>query len=421
MNILIIGSGSKEYTLAKLLKSYESTNLVFVAPGNEATAQIADCVDIKANNVEDLMDFAKANEIDFTIACSEQAIINNIADKFNEAGLMIFAPSSDAARICTNKSAAKKFMYKTKIPTSKFGIFDRENMAVEYARKSPMPLVIKTDTHLPGENTIVCESFKMAKRVIEESFNSQNKKLVIEDYAMGQEFSYYIITDGYNALPLGSVVPYKYALDGDGGLITSGVGAYAPSYMLTHDVQRRIFNEIIFPALDELNKNNNPYVGILGIDVILDRDGKLNVLEFNSFLQEPDAECIFALTDENWVDIMQAAVRGTLNDIYPEIKTLPLFAVSTVLNAGNYPVSGISGKVIEGLDDVDEEVSVSHFRTAKTSQNKFETIGGRTLSVTAKGATLQSAVEKVYENIALIKFEGKKFRKDIAKTLDSQI
>lgn len=417
MNVLIIGSGAKEYALAKLMKSYENVDLVFVAPGNDAVCEIANRVDIRADNTDELLDFAKANEIDLTIACSEQSIINGIADKFNNAGLMIFAPCAEAAKICTSKSSAKKFMYKTRIPTPKFGIFDRENMAVDYARKSTMPIVIKTDCHLPGENTVVCESFKIAKRVIEEAFNSQNKKLVIEDYAMGQEFTYYIITDGYNALPLSSVVPYKYSLDGDGGLVSSGVGAYAPFYMINKELEQRIFKEIIYPTLDELGKNHNQYVGILGIDIVLDNTGKLNVLEFNSFLQEPDAECVLALIDENIENLMRAAVTGSLTNEYAEIKKLEQYALSVVLNAGNYPVSGKSGAVISGLEDVDDEINVAHFKTCKNARDEFETIGGRTLSVTAVGATLESAMKKAYENAKLIQFEGKKHRNDIGKTI----
>ncbi len=417
MRILITGSGAKEYTLAKMMKNCENIDLVFVAPGNDAISEIANCVDIKADNVDELLEFAKANEIDMTVACSEKSVINGIADKFNDAGLMIFAPSIEAARICTSKSAAKKFMYKTKIPTPKFGVFDRENMAVEYARKSRMPIVIKSDNHMHGENAVVCDSFKEAKRVIEEAFGSFQKKIVIEDFIDGQEFSYYIITDGFNALPLNSVVPYKYSLNGDGGLINSGVGAYAPYYMLDNTIERKLFKEVIYPALDELSKNGNSYVGILGVDVIIDRDGNINVLEFNSFLQEPDAQCVLGLLNENIFYLMRSAIIGTLIDLYPEIKVLPQYAASVVLNAGNYPVSSRGGELIYGLENIEDDVETAQFKTIKQADGTYKTTGGRTLVLTAVGATLSSAVEKVYENVDLISFEGKKYRTDIGKRL----
>lgn len=420
MNVLIVGSGAKEYSLARLMKTYENVDLVFVAPGNDAMGEFATCIDIKANDVDELLEFARANEIDLTVACSEKAIECGIADKFNEAGLMIFAPSIDAAKIAISKSAGKKFMYKTKIPTPKFGIFDRENMAVDYARKSPMPLLIKTDNHQTGENVVVCESFKTAKRVIEEIFDSQNKKLVMEDYVQGQEFSYYVITDGYNAMPLTSVVPYKYSLNGDGGLVTSGMGAYSPFYMINHEIERRIFKEIIYPALDELGRNNNQYIGILGVDIVLDKNGRLNVLEFNPFLKEPDAECVFALITENFADLMRAAVMGTLTDVFPEIRIKHQYAVSVVLTSGNYPVSGKSGCKIKGLDEIDEEIITAHYNTVKNENQDYETTGGRTLSLTACGATLESAAEKVYENVKSIQFDSKKCRTDIGRVLPSR-
>ena len=417
MRILITGSGAKEYTLAKMMKNCENIDLVFVAPGNDAISEIANCVDIKADNVDELLEFAKANEIDMTVACSEKSVINGIADKFNDAGLMIFAPSIEAARICTSKSAAKKFMYKTKIPTPKFGVFDRENMAVEYARKSRMPIVIKSDNHMHGENAVVCDSFKEAKRVIEEAFGSFQKKIVIEDFIDGQEFSYYVITDGYNAMPVCSVVPYKYVLEGNGGSVTSGLGAYAPFYMMNRELEGKIFKNVVYPTLDELAKNGNQYVGILGIDIIIDRSGNLNVIEFNPFFKEPDAQCVFELLDENICNIMKAAIVGSLVDEYNEIRLLPYYSASVVLSSGNYPQDGNYGKVIEGLETASEYGEISHFNTILNSEGKYVTAGGRTLVATATASTLEKAAKAVYDSVEEISFEGMRYRKDIGKTM----
>ena len=417
MKILIIGSGAKEYSLAKLISQYENTSLVFVAPGNEAIAEFANCIDIKADNIEELTDFAKANEIDLTIAASEKAIENNIAQLFNEAGLTIFAPTAEAARIATSKSISKKFMYKTKIPAPKFGIFDRENMAADYARKSKYPLVVKTDSHLHGQNVYICDNFKIAKRVIEDLFDSKEKKVILEDYVAGQEFSYYVITDGYNAMPIASAVPYKGTLEGNGGLITSGLGAYAPFYMIDRSLESRIFKEIVYPALDELSKNNTPYIGILGIDIIIDRNGNLNVMEFNPFFKEPDAQCILDLLDENLTNIMKAAIAGSLVDDYFEIRLKPLFSASVVLNSGNYPSEGTYGSLISGLSEAEEHSEISHFNTIKDSEGNFVTSGGRTLTVTANASTLEKAAQRVYESVELISFDSMKYRKDIGKTI----
>ncbi len=422
MNILIVGSGAKEYTLAKLFSNYDNVNIVFVAPGNDAIGEFANCIDIKANNTDELLEFAKANEIDLTIASSEQAIMYEIAEKFNDAGLLIFSPTATASRICTSKSTGKKFMYKTKIQTPKFGIFDRENMAIDYARRSKYPLLLKTDNHLPGENTIICSSFKEAKRKIEDSFANFNKKIVLEDFVEGQEFSYYIITDGYNAMPIMSVVPYKYNLNGNGGLITSGIGAYAPFYMLDTELESRIFKEIVYPALDSLAKNKTNYVGVLGIDIIIDKNKELNVLEFNSFFQEPDAQCILELLDCNFLNLMKAAIAGSLADDYAEIPTKSGYAASVVLVSGNYPANLKSGSVIYGLEEAGaEDVEISHFKTRKNVYSEYETLGGRAIAVTSSASTLGRAVDKVYEAIELINFDGMKYRTDIGKRLPAGI
>lgn len=417
MKILIVGSGAKEYTIAKLVSQYEETELVFVAPGNDAIADFANCIDIKADDTENLVEFAKANEIDMTIAASEKSISNGIADKFNEAGLMIFAPTQEAAKITNSKSIAKKFMYKTKIPTPKFGIFDRENMAVDYARKSKYPLVIKTDAHQHGENVFICDNFKIAKRIIEDLFDSAQKKVIIEDYIAGQEFSYYIISDGYNAMPLNSVVPYKSVLEGNGGAVTSGLGAYAPFYMIDSKLESKIFKQIVYPALDELSKSKNQYVGILGIDIILDRSGNLNVIEFNPFLKEPDAQCVLQLLNEDLTQIMNAAVVGSLVDEYREIAAKPFFATSVVLSSGNYPAEGSYGEVITGLDEIEEHCEIAYFNTTKDANGNILTTGGRNIVLTTEASTLEKSAQKLYECVELIGFESMKYRKDIGKTL----
>lgn len=416
MKILIIGSGAKEQTIAKLISNYEQTELVFVAPGNDAIDEFANCIDINANNVEELVEFAKANEIDLTIACSEKAIQNNIAEKFNEAGLMIFAPSSESSKIATSKSISKKFMYKTKIPTPRFGIFDRENMAIDFARKSQYPLVVKADSHQHGENVYICDTFAIAKRIISDLFDLQHKKVIIEDFVAGQEFSYYVLTDGYNAMPIGSAVPYKYVLEGNGGAVTSGLGSYSPFYMIDRTLESKIFKEIVYPALDELSKNGNQYIGILGVDIIIDRTGKLNVIEFNPFFKEPDAQSILEILDENLIDIMRAAIVGSLVDDYKELNQKEYYSTSVVLTAGNYPDDGNFGEIITGLDEAEEEANIVHFNTRKDNKNRFVTAGGRTLVITTKASTLEKSAKKMYESIENIEFKGMRYRKDIGKT-----
>ena len=263
----------------------------------------------------------------------------------------------------------------------------------------------------------ICDNFKIAKRIIEDLFDSAQKKVIIEDYIAGQEFSYYVISDGYNAMPLNSVVPYKSVLEGNGGAMTSGLGAYAPFYMIDSELESKIFKQIVYPALDELAKSRNQYVGILGIDIILDRSGNLNVIEFNSFLKEPDAQCVLSLLDDDIAKIMNATVVGSLVDEYREIASKPLFSTSLVLSSGNYPSEGTYGEVITGLEEAEEHCDIAYFNTLKDSGGNILTTGGRTLVLTTEASTLEKSAQKLYECVELVGFDSMKYRKDIGKTV----
>lgn len=411
MKILIAGSGAKEYTLAKVLKD-EGHN-VFVAPGNDAMAEFVEVVDIKANDVEGLCKFVKNNAIDLTVGASEQSIIYGIVEIFNAQGMSVFAPDKDAAQIAISKSYGKKFMYKNKIPTPRFGIFDKESAAIDYIRNNKLPVAIKLDNHINGENTTICHTFSQAKKVIEKAFNNFVKKIVIEEFIEGAEVSLYVITDGYNQLLLPPVKTYKYSLDGNGGLIGSGFGAYAP-LGIDKNLENFIVTRIVRPTLTSLNTNNNPYIGILGLDLIIDKSNRVYTLEYNSFLQEPDAQCIFSLVKENWADLFNACIVGSFSDDYQNLNIENASSASIVLTCGNYPLGYKKGEIITGLEKADD-IEIAHFSTIKNVYGEFETNYGRVLALTSTAATLSRAVETLYENTDTIKFNTKKFRKDIGK------
>ena len=269
--VLIIGSGAGEYTLAKRIAELDEIATVFVASGNDAMKEFSTVVDIRENNVQELLEFALENAIDLTIASSELAIKNDIASIFQRNNQMIFAPTKESASICLSKSSGKKFMYKTRIPCPKFGIFDKPSLAIDYVKTSNMPVVIKTDEY-QEKGVFVCNAFSIAKAFIEELFESGEKKVIVENYVLGHEFSFYVITDGYHALPLGSVATYKQELEGNGGLITEGMGAITPDYKVSKQIEQRILQQIIYPTLNTLARERTPYVGILGVDLIMTRE-----------------------------------------------------------------------------------------------------------------------------------------------------
>jgi len=366
-------------------------------------------VDIREGNTEELLEFALENGIDMTIASSELAIKNDIASVFQRHNLMIFAPTQASAEICSNKSTGKKFMYKTRIPCAKFAIYDKPSMAIDYVSKSEMPVVIKTEEHQDDNGVLVCNAFSIAKTYIEELFDSGEKKVIIEDYILGHEFSFYVITDGYHAIPLGSVANYKHELEGDGGHLTSGMGSFAPDYKVTNQVERRILQQIIYPTLNTLDRQHTPYVGILGVDIVMNDMEQLFVIEYNSFFKTPDSEVVLALLNEDIYHLFQACVVGSFADDYVKIDIEDATAVSIVLNSKK------SGAIINGLDDIDEDTQIAHFDTKKNTYLEYETRGKKALAVTRKARVLSKAVADLYDEVSVINFEGMKYRRDIAK------
>ena len=406
--VFIIGAGANEYTLAQRMSELEEVSEVFVAPGNSAMKEFCTVVDIRENNTKELLEFALENGIDLTVASSELAIKNDITRIFNQNNQMIFAPTQASANICISKSSGKKFMYKTRIPCPKFGIFDKPNLAVDYAKNSNMPIVIKTDEH-QEKGVLICNAFSIAKAFIEDLFESGEKKVVIEDYVLGHEFSFYVVTDGYHALPLGSVANYKHELEGDGGLTTAGMGSYTTDYKVTKQIEKRILQQIIYPTLNTLSRQQTPYVGILGVDLIMNDAEQLYAIEFNSFLQTPDCQGILALLNENLYQLFQACVVGSFADDYEQLDISDRYAVSCVL------LSKKKDSIINGIDNLDEETQVAHFNTIKNVYLEYETQLGRTLVITRTARVLSKAVEDMYDEISVIDFEGMKYRKDIGR------
>lgn len=412
-SILIVGGSASAYSFAKKLSLLDEIGKVFVAPGNDAMKEFSTVIDIREDRLEELLEFALENDIDMTIVTGEKAIKSDIATFFQQHGQMIFAPSFASAEICTSKTAGKKFMYKTRILCPKFAIFDKPSMAIDYA-KDRAPVVVKTDEHQGRNGTLVCNASSIAKAYIEDLFDSGENKVVIEDYILGHEFSYYVITDGYRALPLGSVANYKYALEGNGGLVTEGMGAFVPDYKVTEQTEKRILQQMIYPTLNTLARNQTPYVGILGIDCIINSQDQVFAIEFNSFLQEPDCQAILALLDEDLYQMLHACVVGSFADDYEKIDIADCYAASCVLTSNKKTVSTPSS-IIYGLDELEDETEVAHFNTQKNAYLEYETTGDRTLVLTRTARTLSRAVESLYDEVSLIKFDGMKYRKDIGK------
>ncbi len=298
MRILIIGNTHCATVFANYLADSD-TDLVFTTiEGTDANF-----VDIAHYDVEELKDFALANEINLTILCDEKAVTEGFVKVFNDSNLAVIGPDINSAKIAISKAYAKKFMYRNKIPTPKFGVFDKIQGAVDYARAQTFPLVVKADNHW-GENfeAKVCDTFARAKKAIEKFFEFGVKNVIIENFIEGREFSLYIVTDGYNVVPIDYCAVYKNKF--------TCIGAN----FIDDSIKEKAIQKVVIPTISALGRMKEHYIGILGFDFILDKKNNLYLLEYNTFFKDLDAELFLASSQENMPEILNCALVGTLID-----------------------------------------------------------------------------------------------------------
>ena len=356
--VLIVGNSAKEYALVKKFKNYDCD--IFVLSGNSAISELAECVDIREENVQEILEYVLENAIDLTIVTSEVAIKNNIAELFQTNNQLIFCPTAQSAQFTLSRSAGKRFLYKLRIPTPRFGIFDKLPLAIDYLKNAPMPQVIRADENSNSADRLVCTTFAASKTFVEDLFNKDENKVVLEDYVYGHEFTIYVVTDGYSALHLATVANYKFAEDGDGGILTSGVGAYTPDYKISSDIENSVMQNVVERVLASLQRKETPYLGVLGIDCVLTSDGSFVTLDFKPFLSDHDAEAVLNLVDENLLTLFEACAVGSFADDYEKIDVSDNSSVSCVISSRK------KGEIIKGLELVESDIT--HFATTK---NKY--------------------------------------------------
>ncbi len=360
MKILIVGSDINAILLAKYIKPEESSHDIYLTTDDNSSPEIYTGINIRENNINELTDFAKYNGIDFTIAISKLAIINSIADEFKKEGLLIFAPLSEAARITYFNSIAKKILYKLKINTPKFGIFDRENLAIDYARNAKFPLLISNDFTLFERKIKKVNNFSKAKEWIQNLFENDEEKIIIENYLDENPLYVYFITDGYNAYPLISIEK-----DEEEKAIT------APSNKISEEIYKKLLNTVIYPLLDDIAKYSDNYTGIIGIKIIL-KEENINVLEIYNGFENNDLQVFLSLLDENLINILYETATGSLADDYSYIKLSENYSYTVILPKND--------KISEALEHEDDMIIL---------ENADEYI------ITATGKTLNYAKEKV--------------------------
>lgn len=418
MKVLVIGSGGREHAIIWKLVQSKKVSRIFCAPGNAGIKRFAECVNIKADDIIGLCDFAKNNNIDLTVVGAELSLSLGIIDLFRQNNLLIFGPAKAAARIETDKVYAKRLMRKYKVPTPHFAVFDSPSHSIGHAKKAQYPLVIKCGSLLAGKRVSVCENFEQAKNFIENSFKNKCDSIIMEEFLSGKNLTLSVITDGYTAIPLSACVNYKKALEKNGGLDTDGMGAYAPANLVDYKLEEKIAHKIIYPIIDALSKDDASYTGVLSANLIIDAQNEPHVIGFNSGLGDPAAQTILPLLKNDLFEIFYSTAIGGLSDDYETFKISDNYAVSVVLASGGYPGRFKKDYVIEGLEFInDDDLLLFHSDTAINEYGELVTGGGRVLSLTAVASTLHRAYDRVYEAVDLIKFKGMRYRKDIAKCL----
>jgi phosphoribosylamine--glycine ligase len=419
MKVLVIGSGGREHTLCWILNKSQQVDKIYCAPGNAGITQIAECVNIKIgsdNYFFELADLVMKEKIDLTLVGPEVPLVEGIVDYFKKWGLTIFGPTKKAALIEGSKVFAKEFMKRYSIPTPDFAIFDNSKKAIEYIYEKGAPIVIKADGLAAGKGVAVCQSLDEAKEAIiktmeQKVFGNAGNKIVIDEFAVGQEASILAFTDGKTAIQMVSSQDHKPIFDGDKGPNTGGMGAYSPAPVITNDMMEKIQNKILNPTIQGLANEEREYVGVIYLGLIITEDGP-KVLEYNCRFGDPETQVVLPRLKTDLVSIIEACLKGKLEEIDITWDTRATLCV--VLASSGYPGSYKKGVEIFGLEEAKklEDVIIFHAGTTQ-KDSKILTSGGRVLGVTAYGDNIQQAKDKAYFACSKINFDGIYYRKDI--------
>ena len=416
MRVLVIGSGGREHALVWKLAQSRQVTRIYVAPGNPGMLDIAESVPLGTSQLGELATFAEKNAIDLTIVGPEVPLVAGIVDVFQHRGLRIFGPDMASAALEGSKAFAKELMTSASIPTAQHRTFTHADKAFAYLAQHGVPVVIKADGNAAGKGAIVALDMLTAQNalkqmMIDRVFGAAGDSVVIEDYLEGDEISATAICNGTHYLPLTLTQDHKRALDDDKGLNTGGMGAFAPLPFVGKEQEAQIWRTIVASTLQALQARGIHFTGVLYSNMMLTKDGPM-VLEHNTRFGDPETQAMMLLMREDMINVLNFA---EILPVKRDTLWYPGSAICITLASGGYPSTYRSSIPIRGVDDANklEGVQVFHAGTA-LKDGKLVTAGGRALSVTARGKDLQEAVQRAYEAVNYIHFEGMQYRKDIA-------
>ena len=415
MNILILGGGGREHSLAWAVMQNPKCDKLIVAPGNAGIAQIAECAALDIEDGAAVVNFCEAEAIEFVIIGPEAPLAAGVADRLRDAGLLVFGPSRAAAQLEASKSFTKEICDAANAPTASYGHFTDAAAAKAYVTDQGAPIVVKADGLAAGKGVIIAESVAEAHAAIDDmfggAFGGAGAEVVIEEFMDGEEASFFVLCDGDDALPIGTAQDHKRVGEGDTGPNTGGMGAYSPAAVLTDAVAEKALNEIVRPTLRVMAERGKPYQGVLYAGLMI-KDGQPRLVEYNVRFGDPECQVLMMRLGAQALDLMQAAAEGRLSEA--RVNWAEDHALTVVMAANGYPGSYEKGSAIDGLENCGEDSfhMVFHAGTSE-ADGRIVAAGGRVLNVTARGATLREAADRAYATVNCIDWPEGFCRRDI--------
>ncbi|EGT5271796.1 phosphoribosylamine--glycine ligase [Clostridioides difficile] len=416
MKILVVGGGGREHAICWKLSKEKNVEKIYCAPGNAGIANVAECVNIGDTNIEELLKFAKENEIGLTIVGPEVPLVMGMVDEFEKEGLRVFGPNKKCAQLEGSKAFSKEFMIKHNIPTAKYKEYTNLEEAISEIDSFGYPVVIKADGLAAGKGVVIPENREDAIATLKEmmsdkKFGAAGDKIVIEEFLKGIETSILAFVDNDTIVPMASAKDHKKVNNYEQGPNTGGMGTFSPSEIYTEELANKVKETVLEKTLEGFKKDGLNFKGILFVGLMITEDGE-KVLEYNVRFGDPETQSVLFRLETDLHEIMEAILDNKLKDI--EINYSDDEAVCVMLTSGGYPDSYEKGKIITGLESLDDDIVVFHSGT-KMFDGNLVTNGGRVIGITAKSTTVKDAAEKVYENIKKINFEGMHYRTDIGR------
>ena len=415
MNILLIGSGGREHALAWAISASPLCDALFCAPGNPGIAASATCVVLDIANHKAVVDFCRIQSVGLVVVGPEAPLVAGIADDLNAAGIKVFGPGKLAAQLEGSKGFTKDLCREFGIPTAAYARFSDGTAAKAYAAKQSLPVVVKADGLASGKGVVIAETHADANAAIDAcfagAFGVASAEVVIEEFMVGEEASFFALCDGRSALPLATAQDHKRVFDGDKGPNTGGMGAYSPAAIVTPEITARVMAEIIDPTVAAMAKRGMPYVGVLYAGLILTKEGP-KLIEYNARFGDPECQVLMMRLKSDILTALIATCDGVLGTF--DLRWWDDVALTVVMAANGYPASPEKGTEIKGLDKASqvEGVEIFHAGTRLDGQ-RLVADGGRVLNVTARGRTVAEARARAYEAVGLIDWPGGFCRKDI--------